>query len=221
MPSGAETKPIPPVPEHTPPREGDLAIDQKTLIARAWAEWFRYVREKVNLINLSLANLSGASGSGLLVGNNGSWLFRTIQSVIGQTTVSNGNGVAGDPTIGLADVPDTGTGALRAFNKDAKGRITGTKAITITGTAGQVNVTDGDGVAGNPTISLDAAVTTAIATVIFPPMTLAAANALTGVAYGQAVLITDVATGAEPCWYDTTIPSGTKWRKCTDRSIAT
>lgn len=61
------------------------------------------------------------------------------------------NGVT---TFGLAPVPDSGTGALRAFNKDAYGRVTGTKDATITGTSGQVNVANGDAVAGLPTISL-------------------------------------------------------------------
>lgn len=52
------------------------------------------------------------------------------------------------------------------------------------------------------------------------PMTLAAANALTGVADFQMVAITDLAGGREPCWYDSTVASGTKWRRFSDRSIA-
>ncbi len=54
----------------------------------------------------------------------------------------------------------------------------------------------------------------------FPPMTLAQANALTPVADGQPVLITDLAGGREPCWYDATVPSGTRFRRFSDRSIA-
>lgn len=53
-------------------------------------------------------------------------------------------------------------------------------------------------------------------------MTLAEANALTPVALGRMVIITDLTTGnPEPCWYDATLPSGTKWRRFSDRSIAT
>lgn len=53
-------------------------------------------------------------------------------------------------------------------------------------------------------------------------MTLAQANALTPVALGRMVIITDLSTGnPEPCWYDATLPSGTKWRRFSDRSIAT
>ena len=38
---------------------------------------------------------------------------RSIQAAPGETTVSNGDGVAGNPAVGLADVADTGAGALR------------------------------------------------------------------------------------------------------------
>lgn len=52
-------------------------------------------------------------------------------------------------------------------------------------------------------------------------MTLAQANALTPVSLGRMVIITDLATGnPEPCWYDATVVSGTKWRRFSDRSIA-
>jgi hypothetical protein len=53
-------------------------------------------------------------------------------------------------------------------------------------------------------------------------MTLAEANSLVGVTLGYMVIITDLSTGnPEPCWYDATITSGTKWRRFSDRSIAT
>lgn len=79
---------------------------------------------------------------------------RSIQAAPGETTVSNGDGVAGNPVVGLADVADTGAGALRGITRDAKGRINGTTDATITGTAGQVDVANGDAAAGPPTISL-------------------------------------------------------------------
>lgn len=79
---------------------------------------------------------------------------RSIQATPGETTVSNGDGVAGNPAVGLADVADTGAGALRGITRDAKGRINGTTDATITGTAGQVDVANGDAAAGPPTISL-------------------------------------------------------------------
>ncbi len=53
-----------------------------------------------------------------------------------------------------------------------------------------------------------------------PAMTLAAANALTGVQDFQVVGITDLSGGREPCFYDATVATGTKWRRFSDRSIA-
>lgn len=53
------------------------------------------------------------------------------------------------------------------------------------------------------------------------PMTLAAANALTPTpSLGRMVLITDLTGGAEPCWYDAAQPVGMRWRRCSDRSVA-
>lgn len=60
----------------------------------------------------------------------------------------------GVTTLGLAEVTDSGEGALLALERDEFGRVTGTKAATITGTAGQIDVANGDAVAGLPTISL-------------------------------------------------------------------
>lgn len=57
-------------------------------------------------------------------------------------------------TLGLADVPDSGTGTLQAITVDGKGRVTGAKDATITGTAGQIAVANGNASSGLPTISL-------------------------------------------------------------------
>lgn len=67
-------------------------------------------------------------------------------------------GADGVATFDLADVADSGAGSLLAITRDAKGRVTGTKAATITGTAGRVTVSNGDAAAGLPTIDLDPAV---------------------------------------------------------------
>lgn len=63
----------------------------------------------------------------------------------------NGDGTA---SLDLADLPDSGTGALLAITRDGKGRVTGTRAATITGTAGRVTVANGDASTGLPTIDL-------------------------------------------------------------------
>lgn len=62
-----------------------------------------------------------------------------------------------------------------------------------------------------------------LATAATPPLqilTLAQANALVNPADFDRVAITDLAGGREICFYDTTVASGTKWRRTSDRSIA-
>ena len=236
-----EAQQIPPQPEHTPPREGDAVSDKKTYIARAWAEWFNRIRVKINLINESIANLSGLpeSDDGILVKSGGNWFVRTIRGQSGQIVVTDGDGLAGDPLIELADVPDAAGGSLQAFARDSKGRVVGTRDATITGTPGRVTVSNGDAVTGPPTIDIeDTALGVLsvgagfgididntdpqhpIVSSLPPTVTLSAASAMTGVQNGQTVIITDLSGGGEPCWYDNSIPSGVKWRRYSDRSIA-
>lgn len=88
--------------------------------------------------------------------------------VSGAITVNAGEltkivGTDGVVTLGLADVPDSGNGALLAITKDAKGRVTGSRAATITGTAQQINVANGNAAAGLPTLSLAPEVLAALA----------------------------------------------------------
>lgn len=47
---------------------------------------------------------------------------RSITPVAGETTVTNGDGVAGDPQIGLADVTPSAGGSIQRLGFDAKGR---------------------------------------------------------------------------------------------------
>lgn len=60
--------------------------------------------------------------------------------------------------LDLSQPGNSNAGTLQAVTVDAYGRITGTRAATITGTANQIDVANGDGSSGAPTISLDAAV---------------------------------------------------------------
>lgn len=88
-------------------------------------------------VDLDLAELAD-SGAGALRGITRDDYGRvsgttdaTITAVAGQTTVANGDAVAGPPTIGLADLADSGVGAaLVRLTRDAKGRISGTQAAT-------------------------------------------------------------------------------------------
>lgn len=54
----------------------------------------------------------------------------TITGVEGEVTVEHGDAVGGLPTVGLADVPDEGGGALLRFQRDGKGRVAGTSEAT-------------------------------------------------------------------------------------------
>lgn len=56
--------------------------------------------------------------------------------------------------LDLSQPGNSNAGTLQAVTVDAYGRITGTRAATITGTAGRVTVANGDASAGLPTIDL-------------------------------------------------------------------
>lgn len=86
-------------------------------------------------------------------------------------------------TLGLADVVDSGTGTLLATTFDAKGRKTGSKAATITGTAQQINVANGNAAAGLPTLSLAPEVLAALAEAV---TALQAVTAGTGISINNA-----------------------------------
>lgn len=82
-------------------------------------------------IPANVSTLAAFSGTGLYaITGAGTSAGRTITAAPGETTVANGNGVAGNPVIGLADVADAGGGSLQKTVFDAKGRRTGTSAAT-------------------------------------------------------------------------------------------
>lgn len=54
----------------------------------------------------------------------------TITGTSGQIEVANGDAAAGPPTLSLADVADAGGGTLQRFERDGKGRVSGTSAAT-------------------------------------------------------------------------------------------
>ena len=83
---------------------------------------------------------------------------RTLTGPAAGITVSNGNGVSGNPTLVLAN--DLSAVEGLASNGIATRTATDTWAVrTITGTANEITATNGDGVSGNPTLSLPSAIT--------------------------------------------------------------
>lgn len=58
------------------------------------------------------------------------WVVRVFDVETGELTVADPTGEGGNPTFGLADVPDAGGGELQKTQFDAKGRKTGTSNAT-------------------------------------------------------------------------------------------
>lgn len=77
-----------------------------------------------------LAALEGLSATGFAarVGAD-SWAQRTITGTAGRVGVTNGDGIAGNPTVDLATLSDGGGGSLLKFTRDAYGRVSGTSSV--------------------------------------------------------------------------------------------
>jgi hypothetical protein len=88
----------------------------------------------------------------------GTVAVRTLTAPAAGITVTNGDGVSGNPTLVLAN--DLAGVEGLASNGMAARTATDTWTVrTVTGTANQITATNGDGVSGNPTLSLPAAIT--------------------------------------------------------------
>lgn len=107
-------------------------------------------------VDADLDAIAALSGTGFAVrtGSN-TWANRSLTQPAAGFTITNPAGVAGDPTFALAD----DLAALEALA--ATGIVARTAASTwvprtITGTNNRLSVSNGDGVAGNPTLDVDA-----------------------------------------------------------------
>jgi hypothetical protein len=95
-----------------------------------------------------------SSGTGFQVKTSGTAITGRSIAVTGVGLgITNGDGIAGDPTIALAGQ------VLSLANLNANGLMTITSAgvlnaVSITGTANQVGVANGNGISGAPTISI-------------------------------------------------------------------
>ena len=104
---------------------------------------------QINLIGA--AQSLNASGNGIQVKTNANTVTSVSIAVTSGLTITNADGIAGNPTIGLSAFLQninslTGTGIL-AIQSGSVGKI------NILGTTNQIAVANGDG-SGNPTISL-------------------------------------------------------------------
>jgi hypothetical protein len=101
-----------------------------------------------------LTALAGIASTGLYaITGSGTSTTRTITAPAAGISVSNGNGVSGNPTLALAN-------DLAALEGLASTGIAVRSAAdtwvqrSVAGTAGRISVTNGDGVSGNPTVDL-------------------------------------------------------------------
>lgn len=92
------------------------------LAATVW----KLIRE----IPANIQKLAKLAGTGFTTrGGDGEWYQRSIAEGEG-IAVTNGDGVAGDPTVALAELDNAGGGALQKTARDGYGRLAGTSTAT-------------------------------------------------------------------------------------------
>lgn len=161
----AETDPVPPVPEHTPPlREDELGRLPGKFFNQAWTRWFVSLRAKINVLSETLVNLGNVSGTGIVAKDGDNWFTRTIQGVAGRTNVTSGDGVAGDPTVDVV-TGDIIAGTNVSFTGSGVGRLVGSASLTI-------NASGGGGGGGALNVVASTVVGTATANITFSSLDL-------------------------------------------------
>lgn len=148
-----QTDPVPPAPQHTPPREQDERLPSGrdkavTLFSQPWIRWFISVRDKINVLNESIVSLSNITGVGFLAKDGVAWVLRTITGTADRVAVTEGDGAGGNPTIDVV-TSDLIAGTNVSFTGSGVDRIIGTAPLTINATgggssgAGEILVADG------------------------------------------------------------------------------
>lgn len=143
-------------------------------------------------VDADLTALAALATTGLLARTAANtYATRTLSTASAtRITVADGDGVAGNPTIDLAELEEGSGGSFLKFTRDGYGRVSATSPVaaadvsalldadlvalaalatnglvartgsatfatrTLTAPAAGITVTDGDGVAGNPTLAL-------------------------------------------------------------------
>jgi len=103
-----------------------------------------------------LAALEGIGTTGIATRTAAdTWTTRTLTAPAAGFTITNANGVAGNPTFALAD-DLAGLEALSGTGLVARTAANTYTERTITSTDSSITITNGDGVAGNPDLSITA-----------------------------------------------------------------
>jgi hypothetical protein len=108
-------------------------------------------------LQITLNGASGsleAAGNGLIAKTGSSSVTARSIAVSGSgLSITNGDGISGNPTLAMTGLPSslaglTGSGFLCLPNNGT------VNAVTLTGTSDQITVTGGDGTGGNPTFAI-------------------------------------------------------------------
>lgn len=119
----------------------------------------------VQAFDADLSAIAGLSTAGIATRTAAdTWTTRSLVQPAAGITITNPAGIAGDPTFALAN-DLAGVEGLAATGLATRTAADTWTTRTITGTANKITVTNGDGVAGAPTLTIPDAVTLVTPTV--------------------------------------------------------
>lgn len=128
-----ESDKLPPVPQHDPPISKGGPFERFT---SSWMRWFLQVKAKVDVINESVTNLSQLVSGGFAVKDeDGTWESRTITGAPNQIEVTDGDGIAGNPTIRISE-SYAGQGSISTVGTITSGTWNGTTIAVAHGGTG-------------------------------------------------------------------------------------
>lgn len=94
----------------------------------------------VQAYDADLAALAALAATGIIARTAANtFMLRALIGTSGRLNVTNGDGVAGNPTFDLATVSDSNTGTFQKITVDAYGRVTGTTAVVSSDIFGLVD----------------------------------------------------------------------------------